>query len=116
MFVPLEVTVLASFLLVAADRVPRFNVESHCRFIASKVGATDDMQICLQKEREARQELMRQWTQLASADKSHCLRLSTAGGDPTYTELLTCLEVHRDARRLRERNKQERATFEQGRR
>jgi hypothetical protein len=112
MFLPLEAAALASFLLVAAERVPMFKVEPHCRFVASRVGSTEDLQVCLRKEREARQELMRQWTQFAPADKAHCLRLSTAGTDPTYTELLTCLEVQRDARLLRERNARDRAMFE----
>jgi hypothetical protein len=113
MLVPLEAAALASFLLVAAERVPTFKVEAHCRFIASRVGSSEDMQVCLQKEREARNELLRQWAQFAPADKSHCLALSTAGTDPTYSELLTCLEVQRDARLARERDAQDRAMFEQ---
>ena len=55
---------------------------------------------------EAKDQLAKEWTQFAAADKSHCLQLSTIGGDPTYTELLTCLELERDARRLRERDRE----------
>jgi hypothetical protein len=41
--------------------------------------------------------------QFTSADKSHCLRLATLGGEPSYADLLTCLELERDARNLREK-------------
>ena len=40
---------------------------------------------------------------IPAADRSFCQRLATTGGtSPTYTELLTCLELQRDARNLRE--------------
>jgi hypothetical protein len=35
-----------------------------------------------------------------SADRSLCTRLSGTGGAPTYTELLVCLEMARDATKL----------------
>jgi hypothetical protein len=111
MFVPLEAAAaaLASVLLVAAaERVPAFKVEAHCRFVASRVGSADDFQTCMQDERKARAALLRQWDTFARDDKSHCLRLSTAGLDPTYTELLTCLELQRDARLVRQRDKEHR--------
>ena len=62
-----------------------------------------DVEVCLQKEREARDQLMQQWTQFPVGDRSYCRELTT-GFDPTYTELLTCLELQRDARMLRERD------------
>ncbi len=66
----------------------------------------------LHRREGARDQLVRQWQQFVADDKSHCLSLSSAGGKPTYTELLTCLELHRDARNLRQK---ERATTGQGR-
>jgi hypothetical protein len=42
----------------------------------------------------------------APADKAYCQRLATTGGDPTYTELLTCLELRREARMLREKEEE----------
>ena len=35
-----------------------------------------------------------------AADQGLCTRLSKTGGTPTYTELLVCLEMARDARKL----------------
>jgi hypothetical protein len=48
---------------------------------------------------------VRTWTGFDPADRAHCVRLMTAGGaEATYTALLTCLEVERDARTIREKN------------
>jgi hypothetical protein len=115
MFAPLEAAVLATFLLLVADRIPALKVESHCRAVAQKSGWPDDLVICRRQEQEAHNQLVRQWGQFAAADKSHCLRLSTLGGEPTYTELLTCLELQRDARNLRQREKTKPSTIGQGR-
>ena len=103
MFPPIDMTVLSAFVLVAADRIPTFNVEPFCRAVASRAVPVGDASICVRKEMEARDQLAREWTQFAPADKSHCVQLSTIGGDPTYTALLTCLELQRDARNLREK-------------
>jgi hypothetical protein len=53
-------------------------------------------------ERAARDELVNRWKAFNADDKATCIPLATAGGTPTYTELLTCLDVRRDARLLRE--------------
>jgi hypothetical protein len=105
MFPPFDVAVLSAFVLVVADRIPTFNVEPFCRAVASRATPVGDASICVRKEMEARDQLAREWTQFAPADRSHCVQLSTIGGDPTYTELLTCLELQRDARKLREKER-----------
>jgi hypothetical protein len=105
MFLPHDAALLAATLLLVADRVPTFDVEPFCRAVAQRAAPVADVKICLRKEQEARDELARQWAQFAAADKAHCLHLSTIGGDPIYTELLTCLELQRDARMLREKER-----------
>ena len=104
MFVPVNTLLLATSVMLAADNIPAFNVEPHCRTIAVRTGVPQDRDICLQQEQAAKQQLVTQWREFAPAEKSHCLRLSTLGSDPTYTELLACLELDRDARRQREQN------------
>jgi hypothetical protein len=105
MFVPLDAALIAVTLVAAADRIPTFNVEPFCRRIAALAAPVGDKDVCLRKEQAARDELARQWPEFAPADKSHCLNLATLGGDPTYTALLTCLEVQREARRVREKER-----------
>jgi erythromycin esterase-like protein len=51
------------------------------------------------KEGLSSPELMKEWGQFTASDKRICLGVSRQGGaDPVYSELLTCLEMARDAR------------------
>src|SRR3981081_356464 len=104
MLVLLKQAVLAAGLILINDGVPTFEVESFCRRVAAMAKAVGDVEICLRKEREARDQLVQQWTQFSTTDRSYCRELTTTGFDPTYTELLTCLELQRDARSLREKD------------
>jgi hypothetical protein len=58
------------------------------------------MESCLKDEQAARDRIGEQWTQFAQSDKTNCARLATMGGDPSYVELLTCLEMARDVKNL----------------
>jgi hypothetical protein len=50
-------------------------------------------------EKEARDHLQKQWAQFNPSDKAQCIQETTMGGTSSYVELLTCLEMARDARR-----------------
>ena len=97
-------TMIGAVVVAAAERVPVFNVEPSCRAAASRAGSPDYASICLREEQQARDEIARLWPQFPAGDKARCVPLSTLGGTPTYTELLTCLEMVRDARRIRDSN------------
>jgi hypothetical protein len=101
----LDVALLATVVL-AADRPPNFDVNSHCRRIASDARPVGSPDACVREEQEARAQLTQQWTQFPVADRSYCARLTSLGAEPTFTELLTCLEMRREARRLREQQDQ----------
>ena len=100
----LKSALLAAAVVLAAAGVPTFNVESLCRKVAAVTRSPGDLDVCLRKELEARDQLAQQWAQFPAADRSYCRRLATSGGEPTYTELLTCLELQRDARNRREKD------------
>jgi hypothetical protein len=102
MFQPIDTMLLAATMMLAADGVPTFNVGPHCREVARLAHPIGDANVCVAKEQEARDHLVKLWTQFLPAERSHCLRLHTLGAGPTYTELLTCLELQRDVRRLRQ--------------
>jgi hypothetical protein len=106
MFIRVNAVMVAGWVLLAADPLPNFSVEPFCRAVARRAAPVGDLDNCMRKEMEAKDQLAKEWSQFAAADKSYCLQLSTIGGDPTYTELLTCLELQRDARRLREREQE----------
>src|SRR5690348_7127850 len=83
-------------ILLVADSVPTFDVKAHCRRLAQDARPVGDPRACLQEEAEARAQLVAQWAQFAAADRSFCRDLTTLGGEPTFTELLTCLEMRRE--------------------
>jgi hypothetical protein len=99
-FVP-ALMIGAHLTIVVADPVPAFNVEPSCRAAASgDIGIKQDLSVCLDDEKGAREQLVKEWSGFASDDKGLCTRLAGTGGTPTYTELLVCLEMARDARKL----------------
>ena len=103
MFPRMSAAVVAATVFVAVDQVPNWNVAPSCRVSVSKTSPLGDMEVCMSNERAARDQLVKEWEKFTPADKAHCLRLATLGGEPSYTDLLTCLELERDARTLREK-------------
>jgi hypothetical protein len=98
---------LASTILAMADDVPVLNVKPVCRGIAdqsaepSERGGPDlAFDQCVQSEQSVRQELAKQWSSFGASDKMHCTKEATMGGEASYTDLLTCLEMARDVKAL----------------
>jgi hypothetical protein len=89
-----------SLALAAVDGVPNFNVDPSCQAAAQQSTAADSITVCRNSEQRAHDEIARQWPQLNVADKAQCVPAAMVGGHPTYTELLTCLEMARDTRKL----------------
>jgi len=57
-------------------------------------------QQCVQSEQSVRDEIKKEWSTFSPADKTHCVALSKTGGESSYTELITCMEMARDVRKL----------------
>ena len=55
---------------------------------------------CMKEEQAVRDTMIKEWAAFSSDDKTHCVAEATMGGDSSYTELLTCLEMARDVREL----------------
>ena len=90
---------LGAQLVFVADEVPRLNVEPGCRAAAeSAVGPGRNANSCQDDENRARDQLAKEWGQFPGPDKSRCMRLAGLGGQPSYVELLTCLEMARDVK------------------
>jgi len=84
-----------------ADQVPHFNVEPGCRAAAVYGTTPDYAAVCVRKEQETRRKLVESWSQFKPAHRAQCLQLTGLGAAGTYTELMTCLEMARDAEALR---------------
>jgi len=93
-----------AILSARSDEIPTLDVGPVCRGIASQSGesleaglrSTSDQ--CVQSEQQVREQLKKEWSTFSAADKRHCITLSKIGGESSYTELLTCLEMSRDVR------------------
>jgi hypothetical protein len=90
-----------SLVAAAAQEAPRFDAAPGCRAgLNTGVKPRSDVEACLRSEHEARDQLTRQWSEFAAADKTRCVGKTHMGGPPSYIEVLTCLELARDARKL----------------
>jgi hypothetical protein len=95
MLLHLPIAILATLSPVAvSDTVPKFDIVRECRF---EGGSTVDFGRCSQDEAEALEQLRANWAQFTGADKSTCLSVATDAGFASYVELLTCLEMAREA-------------------
>jgi hypothetical protein len=84
------------------SQLPQLDYETNCRDSASQdLGVKDDHAICMQDEAAARAELTQKWRGFDAAGRATCTRLSTTNRTGSYVEMLTCLEMDRDARALR---------------
>ena len=102
------VLLMTPILSARSDNVPALNVQQVCRGIAqqgmdpSETGGPDlAMSLCVASEQQVRDDLVKAWSTFVSADKLHCTREATMGGEASYTELITCLEMARDVRKMR---------------
>jgi hypothetical protein len=91
-----------SLLVAVVDRVPDLNFEPICRESAGpSLNGKDNVGNCRGDEGAARDALAKQWSEFDSADRARCVRLSTTGRSASYVEVLTCLEMSRDAKKMR---------------
>ena len=96
-FAPL---LLGSHLLAVADSVPVFDLKKSCQAIEA-VFAGRNSDTCVQSEEAARDQLKKNWGEFSAKDKVECVATAKIGGSPSYTEVITCLEMNRDLQKLR---------------
>jgi hypothetical protein len=103
MILPPTLLLGVTLLVPVVDGVPSLNVKQVCEGIAQQGGISFrdpniavEKRNCLDSEHATRDELNKQWSSFSAA----CTNEATMGGDSSYTELLTCLEMARDVRAL----------------
>ena len=92
-----------TLLLTVADNVPTLNVEARCRAAAKmgdRLSLDATLRQCLADEKSARDDLEKQWTQFPVALRQRCVTTTQTGGDPSYVEVLVCLQMGRDAAQM----------------
>jgi hypothetical protein len=95
MLLHLPIVMLATFSPVAvSNTVPTFDIVRECRLEGE---STVEFDRCRRDEAAALAQLRSSWPQFVVADRSTCLTAATIGGFSSYVELLSCLEMARDA-------------------
>jgi len=107
MILPPALILGAHLIMPVADSIPTLNVEQVCTGIAQQGGVTfhdsavgEEKQNCLDSEKAIRDQIVKEWPSFAPPDKIACTNESRMGGESSYTELLTCLEMARDVRSM----------------
>jgi hypothetical protein len=98
-------TLAASISAASADQYPTLNVVPICHGITQQSdlqGGFGDVTFdqCMKAEQEDRQAMIKEWSTFSAADRAHCIAEATMGGESSYTDLVTCLEMARDVRRM----------------
>jgi len=84
-----------------ADGPPRLNVGSSCDAAAKGAISTGrDKESCMDDELAAQEMLAKNWSQYTRAHKTQCVGMTTQRG-PSYVELISCLDIMRDADAIR---------------
>jgi len=86
-----------------ADGVPNWDVTASCQAaarVASNQTPSDRLQSCLATEQRTRDDLNKNWSTFPADDRIGCVKSLTFS--PTYTELVTCLEMRRNVRNSRD--------------
>jgi hypothetical protein len=106
----LPIAILAAFSpTTVSDTVPKFDTVRECRI---EGGPSVDLSLCTRDEAAALRQLQEAWTQYAGADRKDCTAEATTGDFASYVELLTCLEMARDAKSANNNNHEGRANPE----
>ena len=89
------------FLLTASEHVPSLQIDASCREVTEvnrSMGLADAQSLdgCMRDEEQARQALAPIWATFPAAERERCIGEATIGA-ASYVDLLTCLQMARDA-------------------
>jgi hypothetical protein len=76
----------------AADELPAFDITRNC---SEEIGTAGigGVKPCNKDETNAKDQLTKRWSQYDASAKKTCIEESSMGGERSYVELLTCLEM-----------------------
>jgi hypothetical protein len=104
----LIIAILVGFGGTTQAQIPTINIDKTCRAAA---GVTEsllggdrsterDLKMCLESEHKAREQIIKDHATYSSADKKQCIRSDVYL--PSYVEWVTCLEMEKKVRDLRQ--------------
>ena len=81
----------------AVDGLPTFDIARNCNEETAGsdtgTGNGNGLRSCTKDETDAKNELEKRWSQFGASEKGFCVGESSTGGERSYVELLTCLEM-----------------------
>jgi hypothetical protein len=102
------ITVLAGiFADTARAQVPTVDIKKTCRAAATAMvslgsaGSERDEEICLKSESDARERMIKDWSSFDASDRKDCIQPKTYL--PSYIEWLTCFEMNKSVREMKQR-------------
>ena len=101
-------TLIAQLTVVFAGGVPHFNLAPLCRGIAQQGGmsllpnqsARKDYKSCMTSEIAVRRQIVKLWPTFKASNKANCIGENSAGGLSSYTGLLSCLQMAKEAGKM----------------
>jgi hypothetical protein len=76
----------------AADEIPAFDIARNCKSETAGAAVSGPAS-CARDETQAKNQLSERWSSYSASQKKDCVGESTTGGEKSYVELLTCLEM-----------------------
>ena len=94
----------------ARAQLPTIDIQATCQAAAGVMvsllgGSTtqSDVQICLDSEQKAREQMLRDWSNFQASDRADCVQPNAYL--PSYTEWLTCFEMNKVVREARQQGR-----------
>ena len=106
MLIPISMIALSTQLVITvAGGVPKFDIARGCRLDSTQAfdlsaGLNETVKRCVADEQQALTQLQTQWSQFRESDEAQCIGETNIGGTPSYVDLLTCLQLAKEARQL----------------
>lgn len=100
MVMPVLPLLLLPLAVAASDAVPNFSTEATCRGGLSDPKDNARYEQCLKEEAAAKAGLSANWAKFPASDRVTCADTARLG-TPSYVEMLTCLQMDADARRMK---------------
>ena len=104
---PALITAIA-FVGITQAQIPTVDIDKTCRAAASVTesllggdrNTEQELKMCLDAEHKAREQIIKDHATYSSADKKQCIRSDVYL--PSYVEWVTCLEMEKKVRDLRQ--------------
>jgi hypothetical protein len=75
----------------AANGIPTFDITKNCN--EEVAGGLTTAAACVKDETDAKNELTKRWSEFDATNRKSCAGMSAMGGEQSYVELLSCLEM-----------------------